>query len=224
MFNIWRYQYHILPRIVNLLSFQGYKSRCDGQMNAQRRGQTSLRTTSSHLARPGAWGAWHWAWGGASPSSLHWHCRSPPVGSSCQKQPVGKPPPSGNRPLVQTQSRCQIPVRSQQAKTTTDHPVTSLLIFIKDRFKRPSDYQIERDPFPRPVTGGLLHGVAVRCAPTDIHRQDRRVTNDADNPLRAQFHLLSPPSAASWLNLPRVCVCVWERGPPTGHTQTHAQK
>lgn len=120
--------------------------------------------------------------------------------------------PSGNRSLVQTQSRCQIPVRSQHAKTTTDHPVTSLLIHRHRRFKRPSDYQIECDPFPRPVTGRLLHGVAVRCAPTGIHRQDQRVTNDAGNPLRAQFHLLSPPSAASWLNLPYVCVC--EDHPP----------
>lgn len=176
-------------------------------MNAQRRGQTSLRTTSS----PGTARCLRGmalSLEGSEPIQSALTLPIPAGRVFMSETACHQTAPSGNRSLVQSrcQARCQIPVRSQRAKTTTDHPITSLLIHRHRRFKRPSDYQIECDPFPRPVNDRLLDGVAVRCAPTGIHRQDQRVTNDAGNPLRAQFHLLSPPSAASWLNLPYVCV------------------
>lgn len=59
-----------------------------------------LYARQAHLARRGVWEAWHWARKGANPSSRHWYCRCPPVGSSCQKRPVNKPPPQETAPRV----------------------------------------------------------------------------------------------------------------------------
>lgn len=47
-----------------------------------------LYARQAHLARQGVWEAWHWAWRGDNPSSPHWRCRCPLVGSSCHNRPV----------------------------------------------------------------------------------------------------------------------------------------
>lgn len=120
----------LVALLLSLQSVQWYKSRCDGQMS-RRRGETKhLYARQAHLARRGVWGAWRWAWRGANPSNRHWHCRSLQAGSSCQKQPVNQPPPSGNRSSVKIQSQWRIPVRSQQVKTTMEHLAMPQFIYI----------------------------------------------------------------------------------------------
>ncbi len=158
---------------------------------------------------------------GANPSSRRGHCRSPQVGSSCHKQACQRNPL--RKPLSGAGA---IPVTHSRALPTgKNHSPSSCNVTVNLRI--PPVQNAPPTRIKSSVTRflsrfSLLHGVAVRCAPAcepGTHLQDRRVANDRDNPLRAEFHLLSPRLLLLGLTC-FVCVCVCVCVRTLGHTQT----